>query len=117
MDPSAVRTVVTMTCGAGSGLAVATAAVLVGAAVMTEPDRAGEVAGVLVGPLPLVRSPADAGADAELHAVIRHRPAAAMTTAAQPEVRNRSIRPIVHDLHEANLKRLYAGGRSRVQRG
>jgi len=53
MDPSAVRTSETATCGGGTDAAVALAAGVpagrVGAAVVTEPDRAGEVAGVLAG--------------------------------------------------------------------
>ena len=53
MDPSAVRTSETATCGAGTdaalALAVGMAAGRAGPGVVTEPDRAGEVAGMLAG--------------------------------------------------------------------
>ena len=53
MDPSAVRTLETATCGGGTDAAVALAVGVptgrVGAAAVTEPDRAGEVTGVLAG--------------------------------------------------------------------
>ena len=80
MDPSAVRTSETATCGAGTdafALAVGVAAGPAGPAVVTEPDRAGEVAGRLAGRLLPAWPTARVAADDELQAAVTDSPASA----------------------------------------
>ena len=89
-DPSAVRTSETATCGAGTdalALAVGVAAGRAGPGVVTEPERAGEVAGRLAGRLLPAWPAAGVAADDELHAAVTHSPASATAARVRPIMR------------------------------